>query len=61
MSNPAQGNAPVTGASITAAIGACLVAFTTLTAAQTTAVLGIVGIVAQVLVQRFHTDPKGTP
>lgn len=53
-----QSNAPVTGASITAAIGACLVAFTTLTAAQTTAVLGVVGIVAQLAVQHWHTDPK---
>ena len=52
-------NAPVTGASITAAVGGVLVAFTTMSADQVTAVMAVVGIVAAVLVQKFHTDPKG--
>ena len=58
MTNPAQDNAPVTGASIAAAVGLCLSAFSSLTTVQVTAVLAVVGIVAQLAVQHWHTEPK---
>jgi hypothetical protein len=55
-----QQNAPVTAASIVAAVALVLAAFTELSAEQVAAVNAVVGIVAAILVQRFHTDPKGT-
>lgn len=59
--NPAENNAPVTSASFAAAVGAVLAAFTEMTGDQVAAVIGIVGIVGALVVQHWHTDPKGTP
>lgn len=59
-SNVANQNAPVTAASIVAAVGLVLANFTDFTAGQIAAVDAVVAIVAALLVQRFHTDPKGT-
>lgn len=58
MPNPAENNAPVTAASIVAAVGLVLAAFTSLSPEQIAAVNAVVGIVAAVLVQKFHTVPK---
>lgn len=58
LPNPAADNAPVTAASITAASGLVLAAFTSFSTEQVTAVQAVVGIVAALLVQRFHTQPK---
>lgn len=56
--NVANQNAPVTAASIVAAFQLCLAAFTTLDEMQIAALVAVVGIVAALIVQRFHTDPK---
>lgn len=54
---PSQ-NAPVTAASITAASGLVLAAFTSFTTEQVTATQAVVGILAAVIVQRFSTIPR---
>lgn len=51
-------NAPVSAATVVAAVGLLLAAFTTLSAQQVTAVNAAVGIFAAVLVQRFGTVPR---
>lgn len=58
LPNPAADNAPITAASITAAVALLLANFTTFTASQITALTTVVGIVAAVIVQRFHTEPR---
>lgn len=56
--NPVNQNAPVSAAAISSAIGLCLAAFTDLTVDQVTAVLAVVSIVAAIIVQRYHTEPR---
>ena len=51
-------NAPVTAAAIVSAVGLCLAAFTEFTPEQVAAVNAVVAIIAGLVLQRFHTDPK---
>lgn len=51
-------NAPVTAATIVSAVGLVLAAFTSLSPEQIAAVNAVVGIVAALAVQRFHTLPR---
>ena len=52
-------NAPVTAASIVAAAGLCLAAFGDFSAEQVAAVQSVIGIIAAVVLQKFHVNPKG--
>lgn len=52
-------NAPITAAVITAAIGGVLAAFTSLDAEQVAAINAVVLIVAGIVLQKFHVNPKG--
>lgn len=51
-------NTPVTAASIVAAFGGILAAFTGLGVEQVAALQAVVGILAAFAVQRWGTDPK---
>ncbi len=61
MSAAPTENAPVTAASIAAAVNLCLASFTSFSAEQIGALNAVIAILAAFAVQRWHTDPRSNP